>query len=68
MEYYTLLTIVYSIAEHSVQFSVWFPSEAECWNVLLETGTIYDQVNGEEGYCDISDVVSKLVKPKPRPW
>ena len=68
MEFYTLLTIVYSIAEHSMQFSVWFPSEAECWDVLLGTGTIYDQVNGEAGFCEVSDIPSKMVKPKARPF
>tara|TARA_Y100001937_G_scaffold34949_1_gene50007 strand:- start:2194 stop:2400 length:207 start_codon:yes stop_codon:yes gene_type:complete len=68
MEFYTLLTIVYPIAEHELQFSVWFASENECWNILTKQNTIYDKLNAISGHCDVSEVASKIVKPKLRPW
>ena len=68
MEYYTLLTIVYPLIEHNWQFSIWFPSEDECWSVLTGVNTIYDRINATEGYCQVSDVASKIVKPVIRPW
>ncbi len=68
MDYWTLLTIVYPILEHEMQFSIWFPSEKECWSVLINNGTLYDQINAEEGYCDVSEVASRVVRPKIRPW
>jgi hypothetical protein len=68
MEYYTLLTIVYPLMEHDWQFSIWFPSEDECWSVLMSRVSLYDKINATEGYCQISDVVSKLIKPVARPW
>ncbi len=48
--------------------SIWFPSEDDCWSVLLNNNTLYDQINAQEGYCDVSDVASKIIKPKIRPW
>lgn len=68
MEYYTLLTIYYPIAEYEVNFSIWFASEQSCWNILLDTNSIYDKVKGTSGFCDVSEIVSKIVKPKLRPW
>jgi len=68
MEFYTLLTVVYPLMEHDWQFSIWFPSEDECWNILMSSGNLYDKINATEGYCQVSDVVSKLVKPVARPW
>ena len=53
---------------HEWEFSIWFPSEDECWSVLTNVNTIYDRINATEGYCQVSDVVSKLVKPVARPW
>ena len=68
MDYWTLLTIVYPILEHEMQFSIWFSSEKECWSLLINNGTLYDQINAEEGYCDVSEVASRVVRPKIRPW
>ena len=72
MEYYTLLTIVYTVGytavDQPLQFSILFPSEDECWSVLLGIDTLYDKVNGEAGFCDVTDKLSKLVRPKVRPW
>ena len=67
MDYYTLLTIFYTVAEHEVHMSIWFPSEADCWRVLLESG-LYEEVKATSGHCDVSEVVSRMVKPKLRPW
>lgn len=67
MDYYTLLTITYMIAEHDVHFRIWFTSEADCWRVLLESG-LYEEVKGTSGYCDVSEVASRIVRPKLRPW
>ena len=68
MEFYTLLTIVYPLMEHDWQFSIWFPSENECWKILTSKGSIYDKINATEGYCQVTDVASKIVKPVLRPW
>ena len=48
--------------------SIWFPNEEDCWSVLLNNNTLYDQINAQEGYCDVSEVTSRLVKPALRPW
>ena len=54
--------------EHDWQFSIWFSSEDECWNILMSRGSLYDKINATEGYCQVSDVASKIVKPVLRPW
>jgi len=51
-----------------MEFRIWFASEDECWSILLANGTLYDQINATEGHCDVTDVASKIVKPKLRPW
>lgn len=68
MEFFTLLTVFYTIAEHEIHFSIWFLSEADCWRVLLEDGGIYEQVKATSGHCDVSKVASHIVRPKLRPW
>ena len=68
MEYFTMLTIGYTLAEHQMYMTVWFPSEEACWNILLESGGFYDQINATEGHCDVSEVASRIVRPKLRPW
>ena len=68
MEFWTLLTIAYSVMEHEMQFSIWFPTEDACWSVLLDNGSLYDQINATEGHCDVSEVASHIVRPKLRPW
>ncbi len=72
MEYYTLLTIVYTVGytaiDQQLQFSILFPSEDECWSVLTNVNTIYDKVNATEGYCRVTEFASKIVKPAIRPW
>lgn len=68
MEYYTLLTLGYPLLDNIMYVSIWFASEDDCWSVLLNNNTLYDQINAQEGYCDVSDVASKIIKPKIRPW
>ena len=68
MEYYTLLTLGYTLLDNIMYVSIWFASEDDCWSVLLNNNTLYDQINAQEGYCDVSDVASKIVKPLARPW
>jgi len=68
MEYYTLLTLGYTLLDNMMYVSIWFSSEDDCWSVLLNNNTLYDQINAQEGYCDVSDVASKIIKPKIRPW
>ena len=53
-----MLTIGYTLAEHQMYTTVWFPSEDACWNVLLSVGGFYDQINATEGHCDVSEVAS----------
>ena len=67
MEYYTLLTLGYPLLDNIMYVSIWFASEDDCWSVLLNSNTLYDQINAQEGYCDVSDVASKIVKPLARP-
>ena len=68
MEYWTLLTLGYQVLDQTMYVSIWVPNEEDCWSVLLNNGTLYDQINAQEGYCDVSEVLSKLVKPRLRPW
>ena len=53
MEFWTLLTIGYSVMEHQMQFSIWFPTEDACWSVLLDNGSLYDQINATEGHLSL---------------
>ena len=68
MEYFTMLTIVYVMGGQPLEAKILFASEDDCWNVLLDTNTIYDHINGEAGFCEVSNYPSKVVKPKIRPW
>ena len=68
MEYWTLLTLGYQVLDQIMYVSIWFSSEDDCWSVLLNNGTLYDQIKAQEGYCDVSEVASNIVKPKLRPW
>ncbi len=68
MDYYTLLTMGYTLMEYEMYVSIWFTSEEDCWSVLLNSGTLYDQINATEGHCDVSEVASRIVRPEPRPW
>ena len=68
MDYYTLLTMGYMLMEYEMYVSIWFTSEEDCWSVLLNSGTLYDQINATEGHCDVSEVASRIVRPNIRPW
>lgn len=68
MEYFTMLTIGYELAEHQMYLTAWFPSEEACWDVLLTSGGFYDKINATEGHCDVSEVASHMIRPKLRPW
>ncbi len=68
MDYYTLLTMGYTLMEYEMYVSIWFTSEEDCWSVLLNNGTLYDQINATEGHCDVSEVASRIVRPNIRPW
>ena len=68
MDYYTLLTMGYMLMEYEMYVSIWFTSEEDCWSVLLNNGTLYDQINATEGHCDVSEVASRIVRPNIRPW
>jgi len=68
MDYWTLLTLGYTVLDNMMYVSIWFSSEEDCWSVLMNSNTLYDQINAEMGYCDVSEVASRTVKPKLRPW
>ncbi len=68
MEFFTMLTIVYVVGGQPLEAKILFASEDDCWNLLLDTDTIYDQINGQAGFCEVSDIPSVVVKPKLRPW
>tara|TARA_R100001463_G_scaffold2861_7_gene11822 strand:- start:358 stop:564 length:207 start_codon:yes stop_codon:yes gene_type:complete len=67
MEYFTLLTLMYYMNGHPQEAKIWFASEEDCWSVLMQNDTLYDQINAEAGFCDVSGIPSKIVKPKIRP-
>lgn len=50
-----------------LETKILFASEDECWNVLLDKNTIYDRIDGQAGFCEVSDILSKLVRPKAKP-
>ena len=66
MEFFTLLTIVYLMGGQTLEAKILFASEDDCWRVLLDTDTIYDQINGQAGFCEVSHIPSHIVKPKLR--
>ena len=68
MDYWTRLTLGYNVLDNTMYVSIWFKTEEDCWSVLLNNNTLYEQINAVEGYCDVSEVASKIVKPKIRPW
>ena len=68
MDYWTLLTLGYNVLDQTMYVSIWFKTEEDCWSVLLNNNTLYEQISAVEGYCDVSEVASKIVKPKIRPW
>ena len=68
MDYWTLLTLGYTVLDNMMYVSIWFSSEEDCGSVLMNNNTLYDQINAEMGYCDISEVASRTVSPKLRPW
>ena len=57
-----------TLAEHETCIHCLFRSRGTCWNVLLNIGGFYDQINATEGHCDVSEVASHIVRPKLRPW
>ena len=68
MDYWTLLTMGYNVLDHTMYVSIWFSNEESCWSAVLEKDSIYEKINAVEGYCDVSEVASRIVKPKLRPW
>jgi len=68
MDYWTLLTLGYTVLDNMMYVSIWFSNEEDCWSVLMNSNTLYDQINAEMGYCDVSEVASRTVSPKLRPW
>ena len=62
-----MLVIVYIMGGQTLEAKILFPSEDACWSVLLNTDTIYNQINGQAGFCEVSDFPSKVVRPKIRP-
>ena len=68
MDMFSLLTIVYMMNAHPQEAKIWFASEEDCWSVLMNNDTLYDQINAEAGWCTVSDIPSRLTKPKLRPW
>jgi len=68
MEFFTLLTVGYTVAEHQMYLTAWFDSEDACWDILLTISGFYDKINATEGHCDVSEVASHVVRPKLRPW
>jgi len=68
MDYWTLLTLGYTVLDNMMSVSIWFSSEEDRWSVLMNNHSLYDQINAEMGYCDVSEVASRTVSPKLRPW
>ena len=68
MEFFHLLVIQYMMNGNVQEAKIWFASEQECWNILLDRDTLYDKIGGEAGWCIDSDIPSKIVKPKLRPF
>jgi len=68
MEFFTMLSIVYVMGGQPLEAKILFASEDDCWDVLLDTDTIYDRINGQAGFCEVSEIPSVIVTPKIRPW
>ena len=68
MEYFTLLTVYYEFLDYPMEFSVWFYNQNDCWDAVIEKVSIYKLIDAEQATCQESDIISKAVKPKVRPW
>tara|TARA_R100001463_G_scaffold110863_1_gene165703 strand:+ start:248 stop:403 length:156 start_codon:yes stop_codon:yes gene_type:complete len=51
-----------------MEFSVWFYNQNDCWDAVIEKVSIYKLIDAEQATCQESDIVSKAIKPKVRPW
>jgi len=68
MEYFTLAVLLYYMNGHPQEAKIWFASEEDCWSVIMNNDTLYDQINAHGAWCEVSHIPSKMVKPKLRPW
>ena len=68
MEYFTLLTVYYNFLDYPMEFSVWFHNKNDCWNAVTNKVSIYKIIDAEQDTCQESNIVSKALRPKLRPW
>lgn len=68
MEYFTLLTVYYDLLDYPMEFSVWFYNENDCWDAVINKVSIYKIIEAKEAFCQKTDMISKAIAPKLRPW
>jgi len=51
-----------------MEFSVWFYNENDCWKAVMDKVSIYQIIDAEQATCQKTDMISKAMKPKARPW
>tara|TARA_B100001939_G_scaffold347972_1_gene371707 strand:- start:8206 stop:8481 length:276 start_codon:yes stop_codon:yes gene_type:complete len=68
MEYFTLLTVYYNFLDYPMEFSVWFYNKNDCWDAVINKVSIYKIIEATEAICQETDMISKAIAPKLRPW
>mgnify|MGYP007003112205 FL=1 len=61
------MTVVYMMNQQPQELKIWFENESDCWSVLMQNDSLYDQINAKAGWCEVSYITSKLIRPKIRP-
>ena len=51
-----------------MEFSVWFYNENDCWDAVMKKVSIYKIIEAKEAVCQKTDMISKAIAPKLRPW
>jgi hypothetical protein len=68
MEYITGLFIYYVVANTNVFTIIWYESEKECLEAMIDQAPLYISLDAEAMLCKKSDKISKPIpRPKIRP-
>lgn len=74
IEFFTALVLHYELQGHEIETVVWFETEAQCQEVMQYdiAAPLYDELYDLYGnniimFCEISQNVSKKIRPKTRP-
>lgn len=74
VEFFTVLVLHYELQGKELEAVVWFETEADCQAVLQNdiAAPLYDELYDLYGnnimmFCEVSETVSNIIRPKTRP-